>query len=234
MGELEKYGLLSLASILVLFLVLTFVRRDLPAGAIRYAALADEPDVLVVEGASAGTQVRAGEPAAAPPAEPEHEVATAQPEGASDAAAGAKVYVVRRGDTLSGIAQQHLGSARRWPELLALNGPLDPKKLRIGQQILLPPADQGRTRRAAAPQAEEEDAAPRPAEPPRRETKKAKKPERPRPSASSHRIEPGDTLSAIALKYYGDAMQWKRIHEENRDRIRDARHLEPGTVLRLP
>ncbi len=53
-----------------------------------------------------------------------------------------------------------------------------------------------------------------------------------------HRVRKGDTLSKIARMYYGNDSDWKaqakRIHEANRDVIRDPNVLAPGTELRLP
>ncbi len=50
------------------------------------------------------------------------------------------VYVVQRGDTLSGIADQQLGDADRWPEIFDLNRALisDPDKISPGQVLALP------------------------------------------------------------------------------------------------
>ncbi len=39
------------------------------------------------------------------------------------------------------------------------------------------------------------------------------------PGPIRYRIQRGDTLSAIALHYYGAASKWKKIHEANRDTI---------------
>ncbi|MFO1050942.1 MAG: LysM domain-containing protein [Planctomycetota bacterium] len=48
-------------------------------------------------------------------------------------------YVVREGDTLEAIAKQFLGTASRWNDIAALSPDVEPKKLRIGQVLLLPP-----------------------------------------------------------------------------------------------
>jgi nucleoid-associated protein YgaU len=43
-----------------------------------------------------------------------------------------------------------------------------------------------------------------------------------------------DTLSAIAQQVYGDASQWPRIFEANRDQIFNPNLIFPGQVLRIP
>ena len=47
---------------------------------------------------------------------------------------------VQKGDTLSGLAQRHLGSASRWQELFDANRTIiaDPDKIRPGQVLRLP------------------------------------------------------------------------------------------------
>jgi nucleoid-associated protein YgaU len=44
----------------------------------------------------------------------------------------------------------------------------------------------------------------------------------------------GDSLSKIALREYGDAGQWRRIFEANRDQINDPDLIHPGQSLRIP
>ena len=53
---------------------------------------------------------------------------------------GFESYTVRKGDTLSGIAQHHLGKASAWPEIFAANGGTisDPDEIREGQVIRIP------------------------------------------------------------------------------------------------
>jgi nucleoid-associated protein YgaU len=47
-------------------------------------------------------------------------------------------------------------------------------------------------------------------------------------------IEKGDTLSAIAKRYYGDANAYPRIFEANREVIKDADLIYPGQKIRIP
>ena len=44
----------------------------------------------------------------------------------------------------------------------------------------------------------------------------------------------GDSLSAIAKREYGDAKEWRRIYDVNRDIIKDPDLIYPGQTLRLP
>jgi hypothetical protein len=51
---------------------------------------------------------------------------------------GRRVYVVKKGDTLSKIAARELGKASRWREIAKLNNLRDPNKLKVGQRLKLP------------------------------------------------------------------------------------------------
>ena len=50
----------------------------------------------------------------------------------------------------------------------------------------------------------------------------------------THTVAAGDNLSKIAKRYYGDANQWKRIFEANRDQLSNPDLIHPGQVLRIP
>ena len=59
----------------------------------------------------------------------------------------------------------------------------------------------------------------------------------PSPSAEfgrTYTIRKGDSLSKIAKREYGDAQQWRRIFEANRDIIKDPDLIHPGQVVRIP
>lgn len=49
-----------------------------------------------------------------------------------------KVHVVARGDTIWSIALRYYGDGQRWRDIAAANGNVDPKKLAIGQRLILP------------------------------------------------------------------------------------------------
>lgn len=54
------------------------------------------------------------------------------------------------------------------------------------------------------------------------------------PAEQSYTVESGDSLSAIAERFYGDANQWQRIFEANTDQLSDPNLIFPGQVLRVP
>ena len=53
-------------------------------------------------------------------------------------ASGSHKYVVKKGDTLIGIARRELGNEHRLGDLKAANPGIDPNKLKEGQEINLP------------------------------------------------------------------------------------------------
>lgn len=61
-------------------------------------------------------------------------------------------YVVRSGDTLSGIAAKVLGNEGRWPEIAVLNPGVDPKRLKVGTRLRVPGGTEPRGTAASQPQ----------------------------------------------------------------------------------
>ncbi|MEO7385391.1 MAG: LysM peptidoglycan-binding domain-containing protein [Gammaproteobacteria bacterium] len=49
-----------------------------------------------------------------------------------------------------------------------------------------------------------------------------------------YEVVSGDSLSKIAKREYGDANQWKRIYEANRDLLKDPDRIFPGQKLQIP
>jgi nucleoid-associated protein YgaU len=50
----------------------------------------------------------------------------------------------------------------------------------------------------------------------------------------SYTVRKGDSLSKIAKREYGDAQQWRRIYDANREIVSDPDLIYPGQVLRIP
>jgi nucleoid-associated protein YgaU len=50
----------------------------------------------------------------------------------------------------------------------------------------------------------------------------------------SYTVKPGDTLSKIAKQYYGDANQYMKIFEANKDKLNDPNKIQPGQQLTIP
>jgi nucleoid-associated protein YgaU len=54
------------------------------------------------------------------------------------------------------------------------------------------------------------------------------------PPEQTYTVVAGDSLSKISKKLYGDANQWKRIFEANRDQIKNPDLIHPGQKLKIP
>ena len=49
-----------------------------------------------------------------------------------------------------------------------------------------------------------------------------------------YEVVSGDSLSKIAKREYGNASEWNRIYEANRDILKDPNKIYPGQKLKIP
>lgn len=56
----------------------------------------------------------------------------------------------------------------------------------------------------------------------------------PREKVEYYTIQKGDTLSGIAMKFYGQTSAYPRIFEANREVIKDPNLIYPGQKIRIP
>jgi nucleoid-associated protein YgaU len=49
-----------------------------------------------------------------------------------------------------------------------------------------------------------------------------------------YEVKSGDSLSKIAKAEYGNANEWNRIYEANRDILKDPDKIYPGQKLKIP
>jgi nucleoid-associated protein YgaU len=52
--------------------------------------------------------------------------------------------------------------------------------------------------------------------------------------ARTYTVKPGDTLSKISQQFYGNANQYQKIFEANRDKLSDPDKIQPGQELKIP
>ena len=128
------------------------------------------------------------------------------------AAAAASEYTVKSGDTLEGIARAQLGDGQKWKSIVEMNPGLDPKALKIGQKIKMPAGGSASAKEASAPVGGSSGT-----------------------STNTYTVQKGDTLVAIARKFYGGDADWKRILDANSSVLKgDAAALRPGMKLTIP
>lgn len=105
-----------------------------------------------------------------------------------------RTYTVKEGDLLSTIALEFYGEERAWFAIAQANPTVDPKRLQIGQVIVLPNLDEEvREREEVQPPAPGQD--------------------------QNYTVRPGDNLSKIAKRFYGDSEKWDLIYARNRKLI---------------
>jgi len=54
------------------------------------------------------------------------------------------------------------------------------------------------------------------------------------PAARTYTVQPGDSLSKISKQFYGDATQYMKIFEANKDKLSDPDKIKAGMNLLIP
>ncbi|MEW4490722.1 LysM peptidoglycan-binding domain-containing protein [Thalassoglobus sp. JC818] len=152
-------------------------------------------------------------------------------------------YVVRPGDTLSGIAHRTLGQASLFQKIFESNRDVldSPDDLRPGLTLRIPPSgdrslESKITTVESAPSngADESQAA--------GDSLQISASEKtpvlplnfiPPPKGRRHVVQVGETLESIAIRYYGSPKGVSRIRSENPTLTGGDHRLQPGTTLRI-
>jgi nucleoid-associated protein YgaU len=53
-------------------------------------------------------------------------------------------------------------------------------------------------------------------------------------SSRTYTVKPGDSLSKISREFYGNANEYQKIFEANRDKLSDPNKIQPGQELVIP
>ena len=138
----------------------------------------------------------------------------APPLGNESASDSLRIYVVRPGDTLSSIAARELGSGSLADNIFLLNRDVidDPDHLLVGVKIRLPYANPAEMLPGVPDQT-------------RRPTQGL---------GRTHIVARGDTLSSIALQYYGSSAGWRFLFESNKHLLPNPNQLSVGMELSIP
>ena len=131
-------------------------------------------------------------------------------------------YTVRSGDTAQGISRRFYGVADHWHSVMRANPKTDFQKLRVGQEILVP-VNPRNVQGLRVPK-EKADATAEPSTTPAASA-----------AGFDYKVEPGDTLSGLAQRFYGRASAWRAIVEVNLGALgSEGERLRPGMTIIIP
>lgn len=133
------------------------------------------------------------------------------PTAARPAVTAETTHAILPGETFSSLAQKYYGDAKLYRRIVNANPDIDPRRLKVGMKVKIPAGTA-----AATPDAGEEAVVTL-------------------DDTRQYRVQPNDSLHAIAQRLYGDANRWAKIYELNRTVIgADPARLKVGMVLTLP
>ncbi len=156
------------------------IARDVLGDATRHRELTDLNDIGPYD-------LKPGDVITLPPPGPARASSTRAGSAATAIPSGARVHVVEAGDILGDISRRYYGTATRWREIAQANNISDPGRLRIGQRLVIPDAQDGPR---ATPRSTSAD-------------------------GRHHVVARGETLGEISMQYYGTSQRWREIQDAN-------------------
>ncbi len=164
-------------------------------------------------------------------------------------------YQVKRGDTLSKIAQNLWGSSANYMDIYEANKDLlrNPNDLHVGMTLKIPTPSNSVDFPIGKPvETPPVETAPT-TEPPATETPPADPPatnatgtteappvtegppaEPPAPQFTEVTVKPGESLSILALRHLGDSERYPEIYEANKDILSSPEAVRAGMTLKIP
>jgi nucleoid-associated protein YgaU len=121
-----------------------------------------------------------------------------------------EVYEIKKGDSFMKIARALYGDESKYTDLIAANPSVDPRNLQIGQKIQLPKNGLIKEKNSKKPTDENQG------------------------QGNFYVVREGDTLAAIAKKFYDKSSAWRKIYNANREIIADPDFLKVGSRLTIP
>jgi nucleoid-associated protein YgaU len=178
---------------------------------------------------------------------PKPTVSPSDPIAATPTKAG-KEYTVQAGDSFSSLAAKNYGHAKYANLIQNANPDKDPRKLRVGMKIVIPPGPEAAAGSAVAPSPAPTSIAPPTPSPTRTMTgndKAAKAPSllasrklpdaEPAAAERAYTVQAGDNWEKLAKRFLGKNGNWTELYEHNKERLGGNSHnLRPGVVLELP
>ncbi len=144
----------------------------------------------------------------------------------ADSEVKVRTHRVERGDTLQSLAEKFYGDRSLWRIIYEENKDLVGRggAVKSGLLLVIPPAEAGQeegSRRSKFSNNEGSEPAP---EKKSKWSKPSGKPEGSAPPSATapvrtHIVQQGETLQALAQKYYGNPSEWQKIYSANKERI---------------
>jgi len=156
-----------------------------------------------------------------------------------------KTHVIQAGDTFSSLAAKYLGGAKHIKIIMDANPDLDPRRLRLGATVKIPPAPAGSTVSTPSPSGTvtggpsiaSRGPLPSSGPPTVRSTTPTVRPSAipTTPGAQTYTVQPGEGWYTLAQRFLGKGTRWTELYEHNKERVGgSSRSLRVGTVIEIP
>ncbi len=159
-----------------------------------------------------------------------------------------KEHVIQPGDTFSRLAVKYFGNAKYTSLIEDANPDKDPRKLRVGMKIVIPPGPEAGAGSTVAPSpapavlptpspssVRSEPEAPKPADPRRMlSARRVMPPPEPAAAERAYTVKTGDNWETLSRRFMKTS-NWTELFEHNKERLKgDRNNLRPGLVIELP